>query len=139
MTRAVPLLLLLLAAGGCAGTASRPFDPVRDVQYSAIGSEPFWTMSIGAERIVLALGADRSRGGDGLARFDFPRVLPRTVDGVRRWETEANGRNLVVESRSGPCRNGGRGGLAFEDEVRILFDGLTLTGCGGRQLTGRRA
>ncbi len=68
-------LLLLwpsLLAGGCQA-ASRPYAPVDNVRYSAIGQEPFWMVTIGDDAIVLASSPDP---GAESPRRSWDRLLP---------------------------------------------------------------
>jgi hypothetical protein len=134
-----PFLLLPLALlAGCETT--RPYAPVENVRYTAIGHDPFWLLTIGDDRIVLRLGHD---GGEAAEEFDevvFPRTLPRTVDGVRTWQS-GDIPSITVEARPTPCTN--RTGQVFEDQVRVRWTTHQLvpeirtvteelTGCGGR-------
>jgi uncharacterized membrane protein len=130
----LPLLSLLLLAG-CA-TDGQPYEPVRDIRYAGLGENPFWTVAIGDDAIVLTLGKD-SGGREGeLSSFTYPRVLPRTQDGVTRWESGEGMAAIVVEARPGPCA--GSRGLRYQDRVTVSFDGRQLGGCGGRILPAAR-
>lgn len=120
--RKLALLPPLLLAAGCA-TPPRPYAPVRDVAYQAIGAEPFWVLTIGDDRIVL-----RSSSLDG--ERAWPRTLPRTMAGVRTWRSEREGSAVTVESRPGPCET--EGAEVYEDNVRVIVGDQALTGCGGR-------
>jgi len=103
-------LLPLLLAAGCA-TGGRPYAPVRDIAYQALGAEPFWTLVIGDDRIVL-----------GSSSFE----------GERSWRSEHQGSTVTVESRPGPCETEGE--EVYEDDVRVIVGDQSLTGCGGRLL-----
>ena len=118
------LALPLLLAAGCAAS-SRPYAPVRDVAYQAMGAEPYWLLAIGDDRIVL-----RSTTFEG--ERAWPRTLPRTVNGVRSWRSESAGGTITVESRPGPCEDEGE--QLYEDNVRVILGDHELTGCGGRLL-----
>jgi uncharacterized membrane protein len=121
---ALPLLL----AAGCA--ASRPYAPVRDVAYQAIGAEPFWALAIGDDRIVLRYGPSPGDRPEPQDEHIFPRTLPRTVNGVRIWRSGEGPGAIVIEARRGPCT--GLGGRVYEDRVTVLLNPLLLEGCGGR-------
>jgi uncharacterized membrane protein len=124
-TRLFLLSLVLLA-----GCETSPYAPVRNVRYSALGHDPFWLLTIGDDRIVLRTareGGERDAEG---AEAVFPRTLPRTVDGVRTWESGDGTAVITVEARSGPCE--GSGERLYEDRVRIRLSGRELHGCGGR-------
>ncbi len=129
MTRLLFLLPVLLL--GACETHSDPYAPVRNVRYTAIGHDPFWLVTIGDDRIVLRLGHD---GGEEAGEHDdivYPRTLPRTVDGVRIWQSGEGTRVIAIEARPGPCGNHEH---RYEDHVRVRFGGRELTGCGGRLL-----
>lgn len=125
----LPLLPALLLAG-CA--AERPYAPVRDVRYTAIGAAPFWLLTIGDDRIVLA----RPSEGRGLAEAVYPRVLARNEDGVQTWQSGEGVQVIGIEARPSRCQ--GARGLVYEDEVRIRLSGAELNGCGGRIVEGGR-
>jgi uncharacterized membrane protein len=124
-------VLLLLPLAACA--SPRPYAPVRDVSYTAIGAEPFWMLTIGDDRIVLARGGEAGR----IAEAVYPRVLPRrTADGVEIWESGEGVQVIRIEARPERCE--GARGLVYEDRVRIRLSGAELNGCGGRILGGGR-
>lgn len=126
MKRFLPPLLALLAAAGCATT--RPYSPVHQVAYSAIGEQPFWMLNIGDDRIVLRL-TGQAPGGSRYAESVFPRTLPRTENGVRIWQSGEGEGAIVIEARPGPCANGR--GQAYTDQVVVRLGGREMTGCGG--------
>lgn len=131
------LPLAALALVGCAADdRSLPYAPVRHVQYSAIGSDPFWMVAIGDDAIVLTLGAEGGRADGGLESYAYPRVLPRSDGDLRTWESGDGTGVITVQARPGPCD--GAGGLRYEDHVRVRLSGRELSGCGGRHLPGRR-
>jgi len=127
--RFLPLLLL----AGCQ-TDGRPYSPIENVRFTAIGQEPFWLVTIGDDRIVLTLAADGGARQGELATHEFPRTLPRTVDGVRRWDSGEGTAVISVEARDGPCQ--GSGSRRYEDRVTVRLSGRELQGCGGRVLEG---
>jgi uncharacterized membrane protein len=122
-------LLALLA--GCA--AERPYAPVRDVRYNAVGSAPFWLLTIGDDRIVL------TRAGEGGRMIEaiYPRVMARREQGAHIWESGEGVQVIGIEARPGRCE--GTRGVVYEDKVRIRLSGAELHGCGGRILEGGRA
>lgn len=128
--RRLLLALPLLAAAGCT-TASTPYAPVRDPVWQAMGSRPFWQVVIGDDAIVF-----RPVAGGGERRW--PRVLPRTVDGVRIWQSGAGADGITITARPGPCADEPREGreVAYESHVTVRMgaDGPELNGCGGRIL-----
>jgi len=129
MTRLL-FALPVLAATACATT---PYAPVRDISYQAMGSQPFWQVVIGDDAIVF-----RPVAGGGERRW--PRVLPRTVDGVRTWQSGTGTDSISVTAREGPCADEPREGRELRYEhfvtVRMGTDGPELRGCGGRLLSG---
>ena len=128
------LLLPLMLLAGCE-TSSEIYAPVRNVRYAAHGDHPFWMVTIGDDRIVL-----RTTGPDPLSSQPpvvFPRTLPRTVDGVRTWQSGSGTAVISIEARPGPCE--GWASRLYEDHVRVRLSGRELTGCGGRVVgDGRR-
>jgi uncharacterized membrane protein len=119
----IPAAFAVLA--GCA--APQPYAPVREVSYAAVGHDPFWTLSIGEDTIVLSLTDTPDLDWNAIG---YPRTLPRTVDGVTTWESGEGTDVISIEARPGPC-TGGRG-VRFEDRVRVRLSGRELHGCGGR-------
>ncbi|TFI57779.1 hypothetical protein E2493_13195 [Sphingomonas parva] len=133
MRSALALLVPLLLAG-CA-TREPPFAPVAQVDYTAVGHDPFWMVTIGDASIVLTLGAEEPGGRKSdLRTHSVPRVLPRTDGTVTRWESGEGTAVIAIEARHGPCT--GARGLVYREHVTISLSGRQLTGCGGR-LVGR--
>jgi uncharacterized membrane protein len=133
MKKTLAFLPALLLAG-CA--SYQPHAPVRDVQYSALGHDPFWLLTIGDDRIVLTLGEEGGRADGGLQTISYPRTLPRIVGGVRTWQAGDGTGVINVEARPGACEGGG--GRRYEHHVRVRLSGRELTGCGGRATDGER-
>jgi uncharacterized membrane protein len=131
MRKHLPLLPLLLLAA-CA-TSPRPYAPVDNVRYSAIGAEPFWMVTIGDDRIVLRLGRDGSRAAGQHDDIAYPRTLPVVQGNVTRWRSGQGTQVITVEARRMPipCEQSGR---RYEDHVRVMLSGRMLEGCGGRLL-----
>ncbi len=127
-------LLLPLLLGACADP-SVPFDPVGHPDYAAIGYEPFWTVAVGRDEIVLARGPGPGEAGNALRRVSFPRTLPRTVGDTRRYESEGPNGVISIEVTPGPCTAGGDR-RRYPDRVRVVLGGSILEGCGGRPLGG---
>ncbi|HWH17392.1 MAG TPA: hypothetical protein VNT77_03515 [Allosphingosinicella sp.] len=133
MKQLLPLALLALA--GCATAAKAPYAPVNEFRYGAISHDPFWLVSIGDDKIVLTLGPEGGRADGGLSSYAYRRVLPRTVNGVRRWDSVDGTAVISVEARKAPCSTGGR---SYQDRVKVYLSGRMMEGCGGRELAGRR-
>ncbi len=122
------LPLLLLAVLGACATDSRPYNPVHDVRYSALGADPYWQLTIGDDRIVLRFAADPGT----VPRPDeqvWPRTLPRTQNGVTTWQSGTGAAAIAIETRAGPC--GAEGGLTWRDSVTVRVGERQLSGCGG--------
>ena len=125
LLKALPLLLL---AAGCTTDYSRePYAPVGSVNYSAMGQNPFWLLTIGDDRIVLRMAEAE---GDAV----WPRTLPRSRGDVTIWESAEGTQAITIAARRGECRDSR--GQRYEDEVRIRLSGRELFGCGGRMLEG---
>jgi uncharacterized membrane protein len=115
MMRLLPALPALLLAA-CA-TQPRVYQPVASQSYAALGSEPFWLLNIGDDRIVL-----RTPEGESV----WPRTMRTNVEGVRSWESG----EIRVVARPGPCT--AENERVYEDYVTVTVPGRQLTGCGGR-------
>jgi uncharacterized membrane protein len=115
---AVPAFALLAS---CA-TSQTPYAPVQNVRYQAAGTEPFWLLAIGDDRIVLRTANEGERV--------WPRTLPRSAGGTRSWQSGEGEAGITIEARPGPCATPSE--RVYEDEVTIRTGALTLTGCGGR-------
>jgi uncharacterized membrane protein len=124
------LLLPLLLAAGCAASP-RPYAPVRDVAYQALGARTFWVLTIGDDRIVF-------RPVHGGGERSWPRVLPRTRNGVRTWHSGEGAEGITIEARPGPCAD--RSERLHEDVVTVRMgdEGPELEGCGGRLIRPER-
>ena len=127
MRTTLPLLPLLLLAA--CETSPRPYAPVDNIRYSAMGADPFWMVTIGDDRIVLRLGQDGQQARD----IVYPRTLPVTQGDLTRWQSGDGTQVITVEARRtpAPCEQGGR---SYADHVRVMLSGRALDGCGGRLL-----
>jgi uncharacterized membrane protein len=123
------LILPLFLAGGCE-TTPRPYAPVDNVRYSALGENPFWLLAIGDDRIVLRQSPEEGDNSEAV----WPRTLPRTVDGKRFWESGDGTQVITIETSPGPCADSR--GRNYEDHVRVRLSGRELNGCGGRLYRG---
>lgn len=120
----LPVMFAFVAVAACA-TGQRPYAPVDNVRYQALGAEPFWYLAIGDDRIVL-----RSSDLDGEAVW--PRTLPRTAGETRIWQSGNGAGAITIEARPGPCETEGE--EIYADHVRVRLSGRELNGCGGRLL-----
>lgn len=121
MTRLLPALPVLLLAA-CA-TQPHVYQPVASQSYAALGSEPFWLLSIGDDRIVL-----RTPDGESV----WPRTMRTNVEGVRSWESG----EIRIVARPGPCT--AENERAYADYVTVTLPGRQLAGCGGPLLARDR-
>jgi len=121
------LLLSAIALSACA-TGPRPYNPVGDVRYSALGADPYWQLTIGDDRIVLRTAPDPETG-QAVPDAIWPRTLPRMQDGVTAWQSDSGANAIAIEARPGPC--GGENGPTWRDSVTVRLGGRELTGCGG--------
>ena len=136
MKLSLVLVSLACILAGCAQT-SRPYAPVDNVHYSALGQHPFWMVTIGDDRIVLTFGPDPGVRPGRLTGHVYPRTLPRTVDGVTSWTSSDGTAAIGVEAREEPCEL--TGGGHFRDRVRVRLNGRELNGCGGPRIERARS
>ena len=123
-------LALPLLFAACA-SAERPYAPVEDVRFTALGHDPFWMATVGDDSIVLTLGPEGA-----LNEQRWPRTLPRTDGGVTRWESGDGTAVISIEARPGPCT--GSRGAVYEHHATVRLSGRELSGCGGRRLAKGR-
>jgi uncharacterized membrane protein len=129
------LTLALIALAGCSTAGEAPYSPVSDFQYGAISHDPFWLVSIGDDKIVLTLGPEGGRADGELDSYEYARVLPRTINGVRRWESGEGTQVIAIEAHRGPCTTGGH---TYADRTKVFLSGRMMEGCGGREVAGSR-
>jgi uncharacterized membrane protein len=118
----LPFALPFLLAAACA-TQPAVYQPVANPSYAALGSEPFWLLNIGGDRIVL-----RTPEGETV----WPRTMRSNVEGVRSWESG----ELRIVARPGPCTASNE--RVYEDNVTITLPDRQLAGCGGRLIRPER-
>lgn len=110
------LALPFLALAACATTGAAPADE----SYHALGTEPFWSVTI----------------GDGRMRYEAPdeetievaTPAPRAIANGRRFESA----RFTMEVTRETCSDG-MSDREYADTVRVLFpgNGRTREGCGG--------
>jgi uncharacterized membrane protein len=94
------------------------------VDFRAVGQEPGWIVDIYAQDRIVAL----LDYGEQL--LEFPLTAPTyPVEGATRYQTQANGRTLVVTIRRAPCQDA-MSGQPYPSAVEVAIDGRTLNGCG---------
>ncbi len=111
------LQVLALAAllGGCASITVPA--PVTET-YRALGTEPFWSVTIEAGRMTYG-------PADG-AKIAVPAPAPRPTFNGHRYETS----RLTVDVIHSRCSDGMSDAI-YADTVLVLIDGRRLSGCGG--------
>lgn len=118
------LILVPLLLAGCANR-SEPRTGAPQVEYSALGQEPGWTLRIDRERI-------RYAGDNGQTRIAVARpIVQATAFGTRYATTR-----VVVDIAPGGCRDA-ISGSGFTDTVVVTTGGRQLRGCGGERLIER--
>ncbi len=101
-----------------ASCASIPPAPQADTSYRAIGTEPFWSVTIADGQMVYD-------SPDG-PRLAVPAPAPRTSFNGHRYETP----RLTMDVTHGQCSDG-MSDRTYADTVRVTVDGRELRGCGG--------
>ncbi|KTE08179.1 META domain-containing protein [Sphingopyxis sp. H115] len=124
MIRNLPLLALPLLAACAPATESPPQtsgDPPA-AAYMALGTEPGWTLEITPDRL-------NYDGDYGATKIMVPNPGAKpSLDG----RTYVSAR-LSVMITTAPC-NDGMSDRRYADTVRVIADGKTLNGCGGKVL-----
>ena len=115
-------LLLAAALAGCATVPDA--DTQATAPYRALGTEPFWSVTIADGRITY----DSPDGGFSV---DAPAARP-TFNG-RRYETP----RLTVDITRTLCGDG-MSERRYADTVIVIREGTTLNGCGGDILPPER-
>ena len=109
----IRLLPLLLCAAACAPIASPPA-----ASYRAVGTEPFWNVTIeGGQMRYERIG---ERG------FSVPAPTPRTSFNGHRYETP----RLTLDITHVQCSDG-MSDRVYADRVMVTVGGEILRGCGG--------
>jgi heat shock protein HslJ/uncharacterized membrane protein len=117
MKRAAFLAALALAA--C--TSVPPSDPPAGGPYRALGTEPFWSVTIADGRMTW-------ESPDG-APVSVAAPAPRPTPNGRRYETERLSLDIVRRE----CSDG-MSDRRYADTVTVRMDGRTFNGCGGEIL-----
>ncbi|HEX5634584.1 MAG TPA: META domain-containing protein [Gemmatimonadales bacterium] len=94
--------------------------------YRARGNEPFWSLELGAERIVF-------RTPDG-PPVEMPVPDPREVPGGRQWIAETEAHRLVLTVLEQRCVDD-MSGMPSPHTVTVSLDGREYRGCGGETAT----
>ena len=102
---------LLLLAG------ARPFRGGRRRAYRALGTEPFWSITVANGRMTY----QSPEGG-----FSVPAPRGQELGDGRIWET---GR-ITLQASNRECSDG-MSDNSYPQAVRAVVDGRSLNGCGG--------
>lgn len=108
--RTIALALLILA--GCATLPA-----AEDESYSALGTEPFWSIVIANGRMTY----NSPEGG-----FSVPAPRGQELGDGRIWET----RRITLQASNQECGDG-MSDNRYPQTVRAVVDGRELRGCGG--------
>lgn len=109
-------LPILLAAAACA-PIDPPAAPSAD-SYRALGTEPFWSVTIADGRMRYERAGERG--------FTVPAPEPRTSFNGHRYQTA----RLTLDITHLQCSDG-MSDRVYADTVMAMVDGETLRGCGG--------
>jgi len=110
-------MILPLLLAGCATAGMEPLPPP-SATYRALGTEPFWSMTIADGRMTYA-------AADGLG-FSVPAPARRPDQNGYRYET----RRLTLAITHRQCSDG-MSDRTYPDTVTAIVDGRSLRGCGG--------
>ncbi|MEJ7925980.1 membrane-like protein [Sphingobium sp. AN641] len=92
--------------------------PRRDVGYRALGTEPFWAVTLRGDRATLERPDHSPRSFTGATTDDDGRTRRYIADG------------LTLTITPGPCSDGMSDSI-WSDSVQVAFGEGTLKGCGG--------
>jgi uncharacterized membrane protein len=98
---------------------------LRGVAFRAVGQEPAWVLDVGPDH-VLNLITDY-----GERTLVMPAEPPVTHNGDTTYRAVTNHHDLTVMIQAAPCADI-MSGETFRWSVRIILDGIALTGCGRR-------
>ena len=103
--------------GSNAGSAMKAAPPSSETRYRAVGTEPFWAVTVKGSTMTLERPS-RPPLSLAIARTDDGRAIRYLGDGFAMVVTE------------GPCSDGMSDAI-WADRVSLSFGGGTLKGCGG--------
>lgn len=114
----------LLALAACAPAAEAPPQGPGEqpASYMALGTEPGWTLEITPSRLNYA-------GDYGETKIIVPNPGAKPSMNARTYVTD----RLSVVIKQAPCSDG-MSDRRYADSVRVVADGKTLQGCGGKIL-----
>jgi len=132
--RLTGVLVILTFVAGCGGGGDRADSDLAaeamadsavgewflDVDWRAIGTEPFWGVSIGRDGLVLSEPAEEP--------VRFPPAEPRGTEGGFALSSALDDRVLAVRLRFESCSDG-MSDRQYEWSARVEVDGRRLEGC----------
>jgi uncharacterized membrane protein len=125
-------LIALVPLAGCAATpAPEAGTPAASADYVATSHDPFWTVAISKDSILMTRGPAGGRADGELTSVAYPAAIPSEQGGARRWESGEGTTVIAIESRPAPCTTGGR---SYPDQVKVYLSGVMLEGCGGQEI-----
>lgn len=116
-------IAFLLIASTLAGCATVPPSPAPGETYRALGTEPFWGLTIDEREIVFT---EANAPGTQIAQ-----PAPRPIVGVAGeiYQTPRINVNIV----HAPCSDG-MSDRTYPDKVQVRVDGRAFEGCGGEAM-----
>jgi uncharacterized membrane protein len=117
-------ILAMAAAAGLAGCATLPpASPPAGAPYRAVGTEPFWSLTITPQRMTFT-----EANAPGV---EIVQPTPRVIIGFAGeiYQTARIGVNIV----HGRCSDG-MSDRIFPDKVQLRVDNRSFEGCGGEPL-----
>ena len=109
-----------LAISACMPVNMDSSSPATDsADYRALGTEPFWSLTIGPSQIMYESASDAKP-----AIYRTPEPRP-SFNGTRYV-----GENIAIDITHSPCSDG-MSDRRYADTVTVRMDAKTLNGCGG--------
>nr|WP_294168639.1 hypothetical protein [uncultured Sphingomonas sp.] len=118
MKKTATLLAVLLA--GCVEPPPLPPPPPTGQLYVALGTEPFWRLTMNSAEIVFT---EANAPGVQIAQPTPPPVVGTAGETYRTPRINLN----IVQ---GACSDG-MSSRSYPDKVQVTVDGRTFQGCGG--------
>jgi heat shock protein HslJ len=118
MNNAFPLMLLPVALAACQTTPTPAQQPDNGRVYSAIGTEPFWSLKIQNGRMTF------NNAGEVVAKADRYTARPS----FNGWRYVAD--TIVVDVTFSQCSDG-MSEFTYKDSVIVRVGQAKYTGCGG--------
>lgn len=98
--------------------------PTEATPYRARGNEPGWMVEFGSSELTFVWNT-------GQDRMTTPLPVAQPTSTGRRYQVNAEGKNLVIDVTDAICRDT-MSGMTYPDTVTVTFNGSTLNGCGGQ-------